>query len=88
MAGKTNFVQPGKLDYTFAPGEAQAFCAGLAYRAAGTQLSNPITDNPHPGDPEAGLNFAWDEGWTFADNQAGPGPFFGLNCPVPQAIAL
>lgn len=46
-----------------------AFCEGVAYRASGTALAAPKTDNPHVSGSEAAD--AWDAGWDAADADAG-----------------
>ncbi len=69
MAGKlcfgtlTNNAGAGRLS------ASHAFCEGLAWRAQGTALAFPITDNPHAAGSEDGD--AWDRGWTVTDTAAG-----------------
>ena len=49
--------------------ESKSFCEGVSYRAKGTELTNPITDNPHVTGSEAAD--AWDAGWNAANDEAG-----------------
>lgn len=69
MAGKlctgapTNNAGAGILS------SSKAFCEGLAWRAQGTAVAFPISDNPHePGSEDAD---AWDAGWTVTNAAAG-----------------
>ena len=49
--------------------QSKAYCEGMAYRASGTLIAKPITDNPHVvGSPDRD---AWDRGWTTADDASG-----------------
>lgn len=49
--------------------ESKAFCEGIMWRAQGTALAFPKTDNPHVvGSPDA---IAWDLGWDAAEAGAG-----------------
>ena len=74
MAGKTNFTTSIDDRYMFSPLRAQAFCEGMVYRAGGTLLGRPNTDNPYPADPELGYRLAWLEGWLQAENAEGITP--------------
>ena len=78
------------FDAAFSPVNAQAFCEGMAHRAAGTEITNPIADNPYPADPEGELNLAWDEGWTSAEGAAGGtiSSTVAQNCPLAGATVL
>lgn len=51
--------------------EARAFSEGIYFRAGGTLLGRPVTDNPHPVISPDGL--AWIRGWTVADDVAPAG---------------
>ena len=44
--------------------ETKAFSEGLYYRAGGTLVTRPNTDNPHPVGSSASA--AWLRGWTVA----------------------
>ncbi len=57
---------------------AKIFCDGMGYRAGGTLLGRPITDNPYTPSPESK---AWNGGWTEADD-ASPGTLPINNCAV------
>ena len=46
-----------------------AYGEGVIYRASGTVLSVPVTNNPHESGSESAD--AWDAGWTLADDNAG-----------------
>ena len=66
---------PGKL-CTGAPTNSKprltsskAFCEGMAYRASGTGIDKPITDNPHEAGSEDST--AWNAGWTVANDNIG-----------------
>jgi len=48
---------------------SKSFCEGMAYRASGTAIAKPVTDNPHQAGNEA--SDAWILGWTIADDGAG-----------------
>ena len=68
---------PGKLctgvstQMGFLPKESRAFSEGLLYRASGTLLGKPVTDNPHVSTTSAGA--AWIAGWTVSDTAAPAG---------------
>jgi len=49
--------------------ECKAFGEGIAYRASGTVLSVPKTDNPHESNSDAAL--AWALGWDLAEANVG-----------------
>lgn len=51
--------------------ESRAYCEGMLYRAGGTALQRPITDNPHAVASDPIDNANWDRGWTLADDNAG-----------------
>lgn len=57
---------------------SKAFCEGADYRAGGTVLERPITDNPHNGDSEA--NAAWAAGWTVSDTASPSAPDMSGTC--------
>lgn len=64
---------------------SRAFADGSRYRALGTALARPITDNPHPtGSPEKS---AWDAGWNVADGEAG-GFMGAIGCIVGGVILV
>ena len=69
MAGK--LCTGVSTQYGFLPKEAKAFSEGIYYRAGGTLLGRPSTDNPHPASSSA--NAAWAAGWTVADDVAPAG---------------
>ena len=50
--------------------DMKAFTEGLEYRAGGTTVSRPASDNPHDG---LGNNAetSWDEGWAVAEAAKG-----------------
>ena len=88
MPGKLCF---GKVTNNAGAGmlrESKAYCEGMAYRASGTAVAKPITDNPHVADSEAGI--AWDTGWSTADNNVGstvPATSLGCCAAVPAVPA-
>jgi len=49
--------------------ECKAFGEGVQYRASGTVLSVPKTDNPHEAGSDAAI--AFDLGWDLAEANAG-----------------
>lgn len=49
--------------------DSKAYCEGMQWRAQGTALAYPVTDNPHAVESDAYT--AWAAGWTFADDAAG-----------------
>ena len=53
---------------SYLPRESKAFSEGLYYRAGGTLLGRPVTDNPHVATSSCGV--AWIAGWTVADDVA------------------
>lgn len=59
--------------------ETKAFSEGLYYRAGGTLLGKPVTDNPHVATTSAGV--AWIAGWTVADDVAPAGTITASNAP-------
>ena len=59
----TNNVGAGRLS------QSKAYCEGMAYRASGTLIAKPITDNPHASGSPDGIS--WDSGWTKADDASG-----------------
>lgn len=52
----------------YLPRESKAFSEGLYYRAGGTLLGRPVTDNPHVATSSCGV--AWIAGWTVSDAAA------------------
>ena len=65
--------------------ESIAFADGIKFRATGTALQAPLSDNPHPNPSEA--NVAWAFGWATADAVAGAAlPATG--CAAPTGIIL
>jgi len=49
--------------------QSKAYCEGMAYRASGTGIAKPITDNPHvDGSPDG---VSWATGWTVAEAGVG-----------------
>jgi len=48
--------------------ETKAFSEGIYYRAQGTAVAFPITDNPHPVGSQAADS--WDLGWNRANTFA------------------
>lgn len=89
MAGRHLLRRPAAVDgadYAFDPRQAKAFCDGVAHRAAGDELTNPISDNPFDQGQEAENWRAWITGWEHA-NLAAPGDVDGLNCAVFGAVA-
>jgi hypothetical protein len=86
---------PGKLctgvstQYGFLPKESKAFSEGVYYRAGGTLLGRPVTDNPHPASSSA--NAAWTAGWTVSDAVAPSGTITASNAPcvaVPTNVVV
>ena len=76
---------PGKLctgattNNSYLPRESKAFSEGLYYRAGGTLLGRPVTDNPHVATSSAGV--AWIAGWTVSDAVAPAGTITASNAP-------
>ena len=69
--------------------ETKAFCEGLNYRAGGTLLGRPKTDNQHAAGSEAAE--AWDRGWETADAAAPLGtitPSDAPCCAVPTNVVI
>jgi len=71
MAGKMCFGEVFNNSYN--PKATKAFSEGLHYRAGGTALERPATDNPHEEPPLTNLGsspswLAWDNGWLVADS--------------------
>ena len=59
----SNNIGAGRLS------QSKSYCEGMAYRASGTAIAAPKTDNPHvAGSPDA---VAWDLGWDLADTNTG-----------------
>ena len=59
--------------------QATAFSEGIYFRAGGTLLGRPLTDNPHPvGSPD---HDAWDRGWAVADDVAPSGTIDQADAP-------
>ena len=48
---------------------SRAFCEGMAYRADGTLLEKPSTNNPHAAGSEDAT--AWQKGWALAEHNKG-----------------
>lgn len=66
--------------------QSNAFCEGLAYRASGTALGAPITDNPHiSGSPDAD---AWDAGWNVGNDSTGTVSREDAGCCATATISL
>jgi len=59
--------------------ETKAFSEGVYYRASGTLLGRPVTDNPHVATSDAGV--AWIDGWTVADDVAPAGTIAQTDAP-------
>jgi len=73
----------------YLPKESKAFSEGLYYRAGGTLLGRPSSDNPHPAASSAGV--AWELGWTVADDVAPLGTIDQTNAPcvaVPTNVVV
>ena len=86
---------PGKLctgvstQYGFLPKESRAFSEGVYYRAGGTLLGRPASDNPHASGSSA--NAAWAAGWTVADDVAPAGTITATDAPcvaVPTNVVV
>ena len=58
---------------------ATAFSEGIYFRAGGTLLGRPVTDNPHPAASPDGLS--WIRGWTVADDVAPAGTIAQASAP-------
>lgn len=69
MAGKLCFGQVRNNAGAGHISQSKAYCEGAKWRAQGTALAFPKTDNPH----EAGSEDAeaWDLGWDVAQAAAG-----------------
>ena len=84
MAGKHIFsIVPQVWEYN--PRTARAYCEGVAYRQAGTELGNPKTDNPYA-KPNSDELDAWGEGWEFANLDTGSA-ITPTNCAVYGTVA-
>ena len=59
--------------------ETKAFSEGVYYRAGGTLLGRPVTDNPHVATSSAGV--AWIAGWTVSDDVAPAGTITASDAP-------
>jgi len=57
-------------DNSYLPRQSRAFCEGMEYRAGGTELERPDTDNPHKTKSPDGD--CWHKGWEIT-NAAGGG---------------
>ena len=86
---------PGKLctgavtNNSYLLKESKAFSEGVYYRAGGTLLGRPVTDNPHVATTSAGV--AWIAGWTVADDVAPAGTITASNAPcvaVPTNVVV
>lgn len=86
---------PGKLctgavtNNAYLPKETKAFSEGVYYRAGGTLLGRPVTDNPHEATSSAGV--AWIAGWTVADAVAPAGTIDQADAPcvaVPTNVVV
>lgn len=86
---------PGKLctgattNNAYLPEESRAFSEGIYYRAGGTLLGRPVTDNPHAATSSAGV--AWIAGWTVADAVAPSGTISQSDAPcvaVPTNVVV
>ena len=66
-------------DIGFLPKESKAYSEGVYYRASGTLLGKPKTDNPHP--VGTSCHNAWDAGWQIADDQAPAGTLSPSDAP-------
>lgn len=86
---------PGKLctgdttNNSFLPEESRAFSEGIYYRAGGTLLGRPSSDNPHPAGSSSGV--AWELGWTVADDVAPSGTISQSDAPcvaVPTNVVV
>lgn len=59
--------------------QGRAFSEGIYYRAGGTLLGRPLSDNPHEsGSPD---NAAWARGWAVADDVAPAGTISQSSAP-------
>jgi hypothetical protein len=68
MSGKLCTGEPTNNAGAGLLSQSKAFCEGLAWRAQGTALAYPITDNPFlAGSPDGD---AWDSGWTVTNGAA------------------
>jgi len=77
MSGK--FCTGAVTNNSFLPREAKAFSEGVYYRASGTLLGKPVTDNPHVATSSAGV--AWIAGWTVSDDVAPAGTIDQADAP-------
>lgn len=59
--------------------ESQAYCEGMAYRAGGTAVQRPVTDDPYGNDRPV-ESAAWIRGWSAAEAVAqGSGTITGAD---------
>ena len=86
MAGKHVYSAAVK-NYEYNPRTARAWCEGMAYRAGGTLLGRPITDQPYAA-PHLDELTAWAAGWTHADGFAPAGVLDPLNCAIVAAVVV
>ena len=86
---------PGKLctgvstQHGYLPKESRAFSEGVYYRAGGTLLGRPASDNPHASGSSAYA--AWAAGWTVADDVAPAGTITASDAPcvaVPTNVVV
>lgn len=69
MSGKLCYGQQRNNSGAGTLQESKAYCEGIHYRAGGTAVQRPKTDNPHVDGSEA--HAAWDLGWDLAQANAG-----------------
>ena len=87
MAGK--MCTGAVTNNAYLPKETKAFSEGLLYRAGGTLLGRPVTDNPHAAASSAGV--AWIAGWTVSDTAAPAGTVAQTSAPcvaVPTNVVV
>ena len=86
---------PGKLctgaatNNAYLPEESRAFSEGIYYRAGGTLLGRPSSDNPHASGSSSYT--AWLAGWTVADAVAPAGTISQSDAPcvaVPTNVVV
>ena len=77
MAGK--MCTGATTNNSYLPKESRAYSEGIYYRAGGTLLGRPVTDNPHAAASDAGV--AWIAGWTLADSKAPAGALVATDAP-------
>lgn len=63
QGGKRNNIGAGRLS------GSKAYCEGMSYRASGTAIAKPKTDNPHAQGSEDSI--AWNNGWDLAQVNVG-----------------